>query len=708
MARRGRKKKRGAGRPEEDAAPPAAPPTDPGEAPAEEPPEEPGADSPGDPRRLLVPGLLLLLLPALLLARGVLGFHRFAEFEEGAWTPTRIHYTGFVQDDAFISLRYAWNFAQGHGLVFNPGTYTEGYTNLLWTVLGGVALKLGLPALRVWQALGVVAALALLVGVLVLGTRLAGVGWGLAAAVLLACSPTLHAWAASGMESAFFSALLLGALVAAELDRVELAFGLLGAAQWTRPETPLAAGALIVVLVRHALAEGAGRDRVARLARAFLFYLGPTLALLAWRYGYYGRLLPNTYLVKAGGNAPSHLLGLRKLEDLALFNGNLVVWVFALLALVPDLGPDPEGRPRREPWWWRLAAFAAGAALFFTVDVYLNDQGFWRGNTGDGTWSVWKGIREGDYRLPWALLSAAIGGTGVAALVAPGRLLRRPTHLAAGYIWLGYLYYFVRIGGDLLPMHRLFLPAMALQSLLAALGARRAAGPDGIGGWLQRAWPGEERAAEVRGGGVALFACALLGVAGTCMVFSSKQGHYQTVTDALDSCHGQVGRDLEAIAGTLDARPRVLAQDMGLLPMSAPGCDFLDAIGLTERPVAEILFAHDYSPYFRYLVWDSKEHREDIREMEGELREHLTRENPDYVVINAHLKNKDVLRARDAVRDGDGEFFQPFLVENSFFYRWPETAFFRENYVYVKAYEYSHVHYMVLLRRKDMPGLPGG
>lgn len=36
-----------------------------------------------------------------------------------------------VQEDAFISFRYARNLVDGHGLVFNPGERVEGYTNFL-------------------------------------------------------------------------------------------------------------------------------------------------------------------------------------------------------------------------------------------------------------------------------------------------------------------------------------------------------------------------------------------------------------------------------------------------------------------------------------------------------------------------------------------------------------------------------------------------
>jgi arabinofuranosyltransferase len=47
-------------------------------------------------------------------------------------------------DDAYISFRYAHNLVEGEGLVFNPGEYVEGYTNLLWTLLMTVPEVLGL------------------------------------------------------------------------------------------------------------------------------------------------------------------------------------------------------------------------------------------------------------------------------------------------------------------------------------------------------------------------------------------------------------------------------------------------------------------------------------------------------------------------------------------------------------------------------------
>jgi hypothetical protein len=50
-------------------------------------------------------------------------------------------------DDAMISMRYAKNLANGHGLVWNPGgERVEGYTNLLWVLYMALVHLLPLTA----------------------------------------------------------------------------------------------------------------------------------------------------------------------------------------------------------------------------------------------------------------------------------------------------------------------------------------------------------------------------------------------------------------------------------------------------------------------------------------------------------------------------------------------------------------------------------
>jgi arabinofuranosyltransferase len=60
----------------------------------------------------------------------------------------------WVSDDAFISFRYGRHLAEGEGLVWNPGEYVEGYTNLLWTLVLAVIEKLEADPVLASQALG--------------------------------------------------------------------------------------------------------------------------------------------------------------------------------------------------------------------------------------------------------------------------------------------------------------------------------------------------------------------------------------------------------------------------------------------------------------------------------------------------------------------------------------------------------------------------
>jgi len=50
----------------------------------------------------------------------------------------------FVQDDAYITLSYARNLIDGHGLVFNVGEYVEGFTSLSWTLLTAALMTVGI------------------------------------------------------------------------------------------------------------------------------------------------------------------------------------------------------------------------------------------------------------------------------------------------------------------------------------------------------------------------------------------------------------------------------------------------------------------------------------------------------------------------------------------------------------------------------------
>jgi len=62
----------------------------------------------------------------------------------------------FAAEDAYITFRYARNFASGFGLVFNPGEKVFGFSSPLWTLWMAAAFKIGVPPV-LWARLTTVA-----------------------------------------------------------------------------------------------------------------------------------------------------------------------------------------------------------------------------------------------------------------------------------------------------------------------------------------------------------------------------------------------------------------------------------------------------------------------------------------------------------------------------------------------------------------------
>jgi len=220
-------------------------------------------------------------------------------------------------DDAMISMRHAWNFAHGHGLVWNPGEHVEGYTNLLMVLVMAIPNALVEQRLAVLsvQVFGVatmigIAALTGQIAVLLVpsaspraraAARLAGY------AAALAYYPLAY-WSLLGMETGLLTLLLLAAVAALLVYRrsgdLRWARGmavLLGLCYLTRPESLLLAGLAMLAflaLARTAPAPVAWRQVIAVGA---LFAALP-LAQHIFRWWYYdGALFANTYTLKAEG-----------------------------------------------------------------------------------------------------------------------------------------------------------------------------------------------------------------------------------------------------------------------------------------------------------------------------------------------------------------------------------------------------------------------
>ena len=166
----------------------------------------------------------------------------------------------FLCDDALISFRYTRNLLEGHGLVYNPGEYVEGYTNFLWILelaaiwgIFGLRPEHAAPWLSVAYTIATIAAMLWWVARLPSLPSRGLVGW--MALGLLCSSATFAVWTSSGgLETRQFTFFIVTAVVCLSLYAKSRA-GLLtasfslAAAELTRPEG-LLPSRLLLRLVR--------------------------------------------------------------------------------------------------------------------------------------------------------------------------------------------------------------------------------------------------------------------------------------------------------------------------------------------------------------------------------------------------------------------------------------------------------------------------
>lgn len=258
----------------------------------------------------------------------------------------------FVKDDAYISFRYAHNLVTGHGLVFNPGERLEGFTNFLWVFILAPFEALGWDLFQVCEVIGTILGIACLFIVARFTAWVNGERkdlshlWG---AFWLATSSSFVLWVKSGLEQPLAALVpIAGAFLLwrardrfghtpepAEkktLEKKHLYAGLImGAGCMTRPELHL-----LAILVGLPLVFDAIRSRSITRAQ-WLYVLGilaVTVPCHAFRYLYYGTLVPNTFYVKTGTGAMVWREGIRTLHDMFEFNLTGVLAVLAPLAFI--------------------------------------------------------------------------------------------------------------------------------------------------------------------------------------------------------------------------------------------------------------------------------------------------------------------------------------------------------------------------------------
>ncbi len=291
-----------------------------------------------------------------------------------------IFYFHYTADDAYITYRYARNFADGAGLVWNPGQWVEGYTDFLWVLSVAGLVKAGADPVLAGRWLGFGLSVVVAGGVYVLSTRLvegaSGRAAGLAAVLLLSTCGTWAVWATAGLEAPLFAVLALAAVLLhireQSRPRIPASGAVWAFVAMTRPDGLL----LVAVSGLFKLGEAAARMMESRhlglrarigellvepmsLALWVAAFAGLFVPYFVWRYDRYGWLFPNTYYDKVGASFDQYTRGL---GYLTAFSQQYAAWLLLLAPLAIALTSI-----RRMPAFYVLAL----VAVWFGYVVYV-------------------------------------------------------------------------------------------------------------------------------------------------------------------------------------------------------------------------------------------------------------------------------------------------------------------------------------------------
>ncbi len=275
-------------------------------------------------------------------------------------------------DDAYISLRYANNLAEGHGLRFNPGKErVEGFSSPLHVLTMAAAIKAGFKPRAVSQFSSLSAALVCILIVAIWGRRRLGLLWGTSAAIALALSQGFSMWARSGMDTTGFTLLVLLALITAAEGRWRTVGVMAGLLALTRPEgalywLPLFA---FVVLVNRR-EKRPPRDVFSAVVLALAIYLPWVL----FRLAYFHDLFPNTYYAKMDGMRMTQMQrGLEYIWSFIRLSEVQVSLVMLGLGAILYLARR-RNRPALDWWSWQALGLGLVACTVFFI---LSSGGDW-------------------------------------------------------------------------------------------------------------------------------------------------------------------------------------------------------------------------------------------------------------------------------------------------------------------------------------------
>ncbi|MBI5476090.1 MAG: hypothetical protein HY964_05060 [Ignavibacteriales bacterium] len=225
----------------------------------------------------------------------------------------------FIQDDAFISFRYAANLVNGSGLVWNPNERVEGYTNFLWTIFISGGIFIGIEPILFSFILGILFfCLSNITTYKIAKHILQSDHAAFVIMLLLGLNYTFISFATGGLETQMQTAfLLIGAyysfsmiesntFLPKNLFCISFTFSL---ALLTRLDSGIIILPIISVIAFkiYSISIGNKIKLISYLVIPMFVIIG---VWFSWKLSYYGDILPNTFYLKASSST-SPLKGLK-------------------------------------------------------------------------------------------------------------------------------------------------------------------------------------------------------------------------------------------------------------------------------------------------------------------------------------------------------------------------------------------------------------
>jgi arabinofuranosyltransferase len=221
----------------------------------------------------------------------------------------------FTLDDAYITLRYSKHLAEGHGLVWNPGTQNavEGFTSLSWAVIGAIPHALNLPPVNTLKIFSIACGLTTIALIYLYGKkRNIDRVWSFILATPLAFSPAFAFLTIQGMETTFATLLVTASTISClEYIRTNkkkylistslfLCLGML-----TRPGVALFAIGVMAGIAAVKYYRNGLKSIYTPFKYGTLFLLIPGAAYILFNLLYYGYPVPNPLYIKSSGGIVS-------------------------------------------------------------------------------------------------------------------------------------------------------------------------------------------------------------------------------------------------------------------------------------------------------------------------------------------------------------------------------------------------------------------